>query len=299
MSRVGIVDIGTNTVLCLKASVSNDNIDIIFDSRFHYRAGRRLDAAGNISEQYKIGLRRALLSAMSTLTDCDSISIVATEVLRKPRDGEQFARELAEEIQCDIGIIDPQREAELSYFGATYGLPGTESKTTIIDIGGGSSELAIGADGKLESWSGVRIGAVAISEAVGYEKPLDEYLTYADKVFEQSDFDKLLDPKPQEMIIVGGTAVTLAAILNQQQTFNPDELQGFTVSREVLILLLESLALMPFEKRKEVLVFDQERADIIVGGGAIVLSFLNKFGISSVKISTRGLRHGLLMIQYG
>ncbi len=101
------------------------------------------------------------------------------------------------------------------------------------------------------------------------------------------------------MIIVGGTAVTLAAILNQQKTFNAEEIEGFEFNREVLTLLLESLALMSHEKRKKALVFDQERADIIVGGGAIVLSFMNKYDISTVKISTSGLRHGLLLELYG
>ncbi len=188
MSKVGIIDIGTNTVLCLKASVNDDSIDILFDSRFHYRAGRRLDSAGNIAEEYRTGLRRALISAMSTIDDCESIKIVATEVLRKPKDGVSFAKELSSEINRTIEIIEPQREAELSYFGATHNLEDISGKVTMIDIGGGSSELAVGSNGELENWSGVRMGAVSINEAVGYEKPLDEYIRHADTIFDKSDF---------------------------------------------------------------------------------------------------------------
>ncbi len=299
MSIVGIIDIGTNTVLCLKASVGDDDIDIIFDSRFHYRAGNRLNAAGNMTQQYKTGLRRALISAMSTLEDCDSIKIVATEVLRKPNDGTEVAAELAEEIDCRIEIIDSQREAELSYLGATHDTEEIGKTTTVIDIGGGSSELAIGSGGELARWSGVGMGAVSITEAVGYDKPLDEYIEYANKTFRQSDFETLLKPKPSQMILVGGTGVTLAAILNEQKEFDPASLQGYEMRRDVLTLLMESLALMPLEKRKETLVFDPERSDIIVGGGAIVLSFMNKYDISTVKISTSGLRQGLLLELYG
>lgn len=299
MSEVAVIDIGTNTVLCLKASVHEDNIDIIFDSRFHYRSGRRLDDYGNISSEYKTGLRRALLSAMSTLTDCSEIKIVATEVLRKPKDGLAFASELAGEIGHPIEIISPQREAELSFYGATYELASENEKVTMIDVGGGSSELAAGTDGELERWSGVNIGAVSLSEAVGYEKPLDDYLEYAGEVFAKSDFQELLEPKPSRMIVVGGSASTLAAILNDQQVFDPEAIQGFEIRLDILELLLANLSTMRLAKRKEIMAFDTQRAEIIVPGGAIILAFMKKYDFHEVSVSPKGLRHGLLLEHFG
>jgi len=299
MNEVAVIDIGTNTVLCLKASVHEDSIDVIFDSRFHYRSGQRLDNYGNISPEYKTGLRRALLSAMTTLTDCSDIKIVATEVLRKPKDGLAFASELAEEIGYPIEIISPQREAELSFYGATYELTSENETITMIDVGGGSSELATGIGGKLERWSGVKIGAVSLSEAVGYEKPLDDYLEYAGEVFDKSDFGELLKPKPSRMIVVGGSASTLAAILNDQQVFDPDKIQGFEIRLDILELLMVNLSTMKLAKRKEIIAFDTQRAEIIVPGGAIILAFMKKYDFRVVSVSPKGLRHGLLLEHFG
>jgi exopolyphosphatase/guanosine-5'-triphosphate,3'-diphosphate pyrophosphatase len=299
MSKVGIIDIGTNTVLCLKAEVGSDAIDMVFDSRFHYRAGRRLDEQGNISSEYKIGMRRALISALETVKDCGEVKIVATEVLRKPRDGQAFAQELGEEVGHQIEIIPAQREAELSFLGALSGFDEFTGKVAVLDVGGGSSELATGGDGKLQRWSGVRIGAVSISEAVGYEQPLDTYLGYADKIFAESDFESLLEKGMSELILVGGSAVTIAGILNDLRTFDAEKLSGFEVKLEIMRLLLENLAIMTLEKRMQIIAFDPRRAEIIVPGGAIIAAFMNKYGYDSVKISTRGLRHGLLLELFG
>jgi exopolyphosphatase/guanosine-5'-triphosphate,3'-diphosphate pyrophosphatase len=299
MSKVGVIDIGTNTVLCLKAEVGGDAIDIIFDSRFHYRAGRRLDDLGNISAEYKTGMRRALILALETLKECSEVKIVATEVLRKPKDGAAFAGQLSDEVGYRIEIIEPQREAELSFFGAISDFDTLSGKVAMLDVGGGSSELAIGEDGTLQRWSGVRIGAVSLSEAVGYGKPLDDYLDYADRIFADSDFGSLLESTAAQLILVGGSAVTLAGILNDMRVFDADKLSGFEIRQDILSLLMENLSIMTIEKRKQIIAFDPQRAEIIVPGGAIITAFMNKFGFDSVKISTRGLRHGLLLELFG
>jgi len=299
MSAVGIIDIGTNTILCLKANLHNGTIDIISDTRFHYRAGSRLDLMGNISDEYKTGMRSALNMALRDLTDCDRVKIVATEVLRKPKDGRTFAKILGDEISREIEVIEPQREAELSFAGVVQGISRNSHITGMIDIGGGSSELAIGTGNRLEHWSSLPIGAVSLSEAVGYEKPLALYLAYTENLFGKSDFQSLLDPSPSPMIIVGGSAVALAAIIDDQVVFNSDRLADYVIHKVILSDLLNDLAVLDLNRRRQILEFDKPRADIIVPGGAIILAFMNKFRFNEVKISTRGLRHGILQEMCG
>lgn len=294
---VGIIDIGTNTVLCLKADISN-GIKIISDNRFHYRAGRRLDEAGNISNEYKTGLRKAILSALRIIQDCAEIKITASEVLRKPKDGANFAKELSSEINHHIEIISPQKEAELSFLGAVGELENSTETLAVVDIGGGSTELAIGRNGKLDDWAGIKIGAVTISELVGYGKPVESYLEIANKTFAESDFAELLNPAPDRMVVVGGSAVAIAAIMAKLDTFQPDKLKEFEIKKDNLVRLLGKLESMAIDNRKQVMVFDRQRADIIVAGGAIVLSFMKYFGFKKMQISINGLRHGLLLEQF-
>lgn len=294
MTTIGIIDIGTNTILYLKASIIGRQPDILFDQRYHYRAGKRFDKSGNISIEYKTNLRQALSAALNSIRDCDIVKLVATEVFRRPKDGVEFARSLWEEFGYPIEIIDHQKEACLSYKGAISGFANLIGRIAVIDIGGGSTELAIGDEGGLLSWSGLKIGAVAVGEAVGYEAPVEHYLAYAEDTFRHSNFLDLLNPCPQITLIVGGTGVAIAGLLADIDEFCPDRLQGWEISRPALKQLLVELAEMPPTKRQAIMSFDPQRADIIVSGGAIVLAFMSFAEIDTIRVSTRGLRYGLL-----
>jgi|WetSurMetagenome_2_1015567.scaffolds.fasta_scaffold166003_2 exopolyphosphatase / guanosine-5'-triphosphate,3'-diphosphate pyrophosphatase len=294
MTTIGIIDIGTNTILCLKAASDGEQINIISDQRYHYRAGSRLDETGNISPEYKKNLRLALLSAVASIKDCAFIKIVATEVFRRPNDGLAFSKELSAEIGLPIEIIDHQREAELSFKGAIEGFKDFAGRIGVIDIGGGSTELAIGEDSQLLAWLGIKIGAVAISEAVGYEAPLKNYIAYAQDTFGYSNFMELLTPLPYKILIVGGTAVAIAGLMAEIREFKPERLQGWEIEANSLNQLIGQLATMNIDKRRNLMAFDPQRVDIIVGGAAIVYAFMKYAAVNSLVVSTRGLRYGLL-----
>jgi exopolyphosphatase / guanosine-5'-triphosphate,3'-diphosphate pyrophosphatase len=294
MTTIGIIDIGTNTILCLKAASDGQQINVLGDQRYHYRAGSRLDKAGNISTEYKKNLRLALLSAVASIKDCAFIKIVATEVFRCPKDGLVFSKEISAEIGQPIEIIDHQHEAELSFKGAIGGYKDLTGRIGVIDIGGGSTELAIGENNQLLAWSGIKIGAVAISESVGYEAPLKNYIAYGQDTFGYSNFMELLTPLPHKILIVGGTAVAIAGIMAEIREFKPERLQGWEIAEHSLNQLLKKLAAMDIDNRKKLMAFDPQRADIIVGGAAIVYAFMKYAAVNSLVVSTRGLRYGLL-----
>jgi exopolyphosphatase/guanosine-5'-triphosphate,3'-diphosphate pyrophosphatase len=294
MKSIGIIDIGTNTILGLKAIIDRPNVQIISDQRFHYRAGKRLDDAGNISLAYKSGMRDAVKAALVSLGDCAIIKIVATEVLRKPKDGAQFAEELSSEIGYLIDIIEPQREAELNFKGVVFDLPDSGNPLAIIDVGGGSTELALGMNKKFVGWSSIQLGAVFMAELIGYEKPTGDYLKAATQFFDNSDFYKIIKPGIERVAAVGGSAVALTGILMGLKEFEPEKIQGFNFEQEAISLILDKLASLSLEERKKLMTFDPQRADIIIGGGAIILAFMRRFNIGHIEVSTRGLRHGIL-----
>ena len=293
--RIGVIDIGTNTILCLKAATEDGRIDIISDNRFHYRAGSRLDDAGNISREYKYSMKRALVTALATLEDCSQIRITATEVLRKPKDGAAFATQLSYDVGHSIEIITQNREAELGFKGATFGIEAPPDRYAVLDVGGGSSELAVGSRSKLRRWSGIRLGAVTATEAAGYERPVAAYSAIADAAFAESDFGRVLEPKPEVQYIIGGSAVTLAMVMAGLQRFELSEVMGFPLGKADLAVQLDRLVSLSLSERRKIMAFDAERADIIVSGGAIILSFMRNFSYDELRVSPNGLRHGLLL----
>jgi exopolyphosphatase/guanosine-5'-triphosphate,3'-diphosphate pyrophosphatase len=294
MNHVGVIDIGTNTILCLKAIIGGNHFEIIFDKRYHYRVGRGLDDAGKISPECKQNLRRAFGEALKSLTDCDQIKIVATEVFRRSKDGGAFAGALTAEVGQHIEIIESRREAELSFLGATQGSEYDSGKVAVIDVGGGSTELAIGENGKLTGWAGAKIGAVAIAETVGFEQKPSRYIEYAINIFGQSNFLELSGSNIDKVVAVGGTVVTLAGVSVGLKEYRPEKIQGYQITAESLRRILDELAGLNLERRKKRMAFDPDRADIIIGGGAIISAFMEYWGIRIMTVSVFGLRYGLL-----
>lgn len=290
----GVIDIGTNSILYLKASVSQGDVEIVFDRQLHHRAGRWLDAAGNISPEYKAGMSQALVSALDALGDCSKIVIVATEVLRKPADGQKYAEVFSEQIGHRIQIIDPYREAELSFSGASADIQPGGGMLAVIDVGGGSTELSVGGVCRLDDWASMEFGAVVACEKSGYEKPASEYIDVAEKMIRRSALFRLFDKQILLTVAVGGSAVAMAALLLGQSSYNMRQIHNSTIRRADLAALLDQLSRMTIIERKRLMTFDSERADIIVGGGAILLAFMRIFALDTLNVSTKGLRYGLL-----
>jgi exopolyphosphatase/guanosine-5'-triphosphate,3'-diphosphate pyrophosphatase len=119
------------------------------------------------------------------------------------------------------------------------------------------------------------------------------------RLFNESEFADILDPRPGRIIVVGGSAVAIAAILADLKEFSAAGIQGYVIQKDILTLLLYNLGAMTVEKRQEIIPFDSQRADIIVGGGSIMLAFMQVYNFQSVEISTNGLRHGYLLELFG
>jgi exopolyphosphatase / guanosine-5'-triphosphate,3'-diphosphate pyrophosphatase len=89
--------------------------------------------------------------------------LVATSAVRDAHNGEEFLAGARRLTGVDVRILDGNEEATFSYVGATSGLPADERSTVIVDVGGGSTELAVKVDGVLESYS-MQLGCVRVTE---------------------------------------------------------------------------------------------------------------------------------------
>jgi len=83
-------------------------------------------------------------------------------------------------------------------------------------------------------------------------------------------------------------------MLSRQSEYDPKKLQGYIIRKDELVPFLDKLGRMTIDERRKAMVFDAGRADIIVGGGAIILAFMEFASISALTVSIRGLRYGLL-----
>ncbi len=159
---VAALDCGSNSTRLLIVNERNETLHR--DSRIT-RLSQGVDASRTLLPE---ALQRSydVLSDYRTLMNDAGVTrglLVATSAVRDAVNGEEFLDEARRRTGVDVRILDGAEEATYSYVGATTGLAPDSRTTVIVDVGGGSTELAAKFDGVLKSYS-MQLGCVRVTE---------------------------------------------------------------------------------------------------------------------------------------
>jgi exopolyphosphatase/guanosine-5'-triphosphate,3'-diphosphate pyrophosphatase len=240
---------------------------------------------------------------MEALGEVDRVIGVATSAVRDSENGDDFRRELARRYGVEVETISGDEEARLTFLGATARRrPG--DRALVIDIGGGSTEYVVGAAGEEPSFRvSTRLGSVRQTERHLHSDPP----THEELEDLRSEARAILDEEiPGEVrddvrvgIAVAGTATQLAAIDLELEPYDPDRADGHRLSREGCEALLDRVASVELEERKQIKGLDPDRAPTIVAGAAILLGSMLAFGLEEVEVSEADLLHGAALSSVG
>ena len=293
---IGAIDVGSNTVKFLVASVDHGRVRPIAHGSEVTRLSGGLDRTGVLSpgaQRRTIAVLRRFLPKVAKL-GARRIVAVGTEALRAARNGKAFAKRCLREASVPVRIISGREEARLAFLGATGGR--REKRLAAIDIGGGSTEFMVGQPGRLESDVSVPMGAVRLTEKhiEGDPPSLAERLSLLKGVHDG------LERLPRRLFAavrradaflgIGGTCINVARMV-----FPKGDAEGRRVPLEKLETILDRLAELPLARRRRVPGIDPTRADIIVAGARILVESLRAFGLDGYTATTRGLRYGLVL----
>jgi len=292
--KVASLDLGTNSFLCLiSESSESGDINYLSDESIVTRLGQNVQKTGAIGKE---ALKRAEESFSSFKKSIDKFGVdkVMAVTTSAARDAENFSDlyDLGQNFGIPIKVISGEEEAELSFDGAVS--TSEKENSLLIDIGGGSTEIAFFKDGAFTRKSlplgSVRLGEMFVDDwALLNKDSLDRIREQIVKTLEVS-FEGLKPPL-KNWIAVAGTPTTLKAI--QLKGFDPDKINGSSLLRSDISLLVSMLIDMPLEKRHELQGLDKKRADVIPVGAKILDVLLEWCNVEKVTVSTRGLRYGL------
>jgi exopolyphosphatase/guanosine-5'-triphosphate,3'-diphosphate pyrophosphatase len=216
-----------------------------------------------------------------------ALKAIATSAVRRADNADEFARAVEAITGVPLEIISGEEEARYSYEGAVSGLPADQTYG-VLDIGGGSSEYATrDADVSLE------IGAVRFTERF----PTLREMTAPDEIAQaRAEAQAALRPlrdfvKVARLIMVGGSATTALAVISGRRMTEPHE----PLTRAALRKLIERLASLPLEKRKELPGMVAQRADISLAGALILDEACALTGHAEALVSTNDLLLGYLL----
>ncbi len=291
--RIASIDIGTNTLLLLIGEVQADgSLSIVHDEHSIARLGEGVHASKCINEK---AIERASHILHRYKLICDSykvekITIVATSAMRDADNAEYVCSILSSIIQKPISIISGKEEAYFSYVGSkeTYDNP------TIIDIGGGSTEIiCMDNDHTIQSIS-LNIGAVRFTE-----KYFSTYPPSIDSIQEaiaeiKTSLSQFTISVHSPVIVVAGTPTTLACIDQGLDEYHRDKVHGYILTYDAISSITDMLCTSSYDSLFSIKGINPKRADILPAGSLLLKSLLSYFAIEHCIVSTKGLRYGVL-----
>lgn len=293
---IGAIDVGSNSVKFLVASVVRGRVRPVAQGSEVTRLSGGLDRTGALSPAAQNRTIDVLRRFFPMVVDHGAQTIVAvgTEALRAARNGKSFAERCFREASVPVRIISGREEARLAYLGATGGR--SEKRLAAVDIGGGSTEFMVGRPGRLATDVSVPLGAVRLTEKHLKSDPP----ALAERLSMLKDVHEGLKRLPRRLmgsvrradvfLGIGGTCVNVARMVHPK--VDPE---GRRVPLEALESILDRLAELPLARRRRVPGIDHTRADIIVAGARILVEALKGFELGGFTATTRGLRHGLIL----
>lgn len=299
--RIAAIDVGSNSIRQIVADVApNGTIRIVDEMKAAPRLGAGLGKKRMLSESAVAQATEALVR-MATLArqiGAKRIEAVATSAVRDAANGPAFLAQVKQAAGLKVRILNGDEEARLAFRSALAHFELGRGRAVVVDIGGGSVELALSAEGLVERLITLPYGAIRLTE---------RFLTGSDaakgikklRKHVREDIERALpvrDWRGADVIGSGGTFTNLAGIyLARQGMRAARSVHGTRIPREEVDQILEMLAGMSAADRLNVPGLNAGRADIIVAGLAVVAEVLGRVEPPEVAASAYGIREGLLL----
>jgi len=297
--RTAIIDIGSNSArLVIFEKTSHYGFHLICEQKSKVRIGEgAYEKEGYLQP---IGIERAFLALQSFIYTIEKYQVrkticVATSALRDAPNGKVFVKWIKKELGLHIRIIDGMQEAKFGAIAARN-LLSLESAVT-IDIGGGSSDMALIENGEIIDTFSLDLGTVRLKELFFDKECSVKESNSMATAFIQKELEKVPEHFRNRLAVgIGGTARTLSKGIMKQSSHPLDKLHAFTYEVKKWQDYFEEI---PKSSAKGLRKFGlkKNRFDTIREGTLIFREILSHIGAKRVLSSAVGVREGVFLEQ--
>lgn len=305
MERRAAIDIGTVTTRLMVADVTDGAVREVVRRSVITHLGEGWTTTGVLSEEGIARVERAVAGfvAEARILGARRIACVATSAARDAKNGAEFMARI-EQAGVRPEIIPGEREAYLTFLGATYGLHG--ERVLVADIGGGSTEIVIGTASSAEGVHAIDIevarsldvGSRRVTELFLHSDPPTSHEVAQAEAWIAGELRPLFAGvriRPHDMVAVAGTATSFAAIDLELDPYDPERIHGYRIAGPQLLGMVDRLAGLSLEERRHVAGLEPDRAGVIVAGGLILEAVLAYAGLSSTLVSEHDILYGIVL----
>lgn len=320
---VAAVDCGTNSTRLLIVDAA-DSVGVNRRQTVT-RLGRGVDASGRLDPaavEETLDCLRAYRSVLDR-HGVQRVRAAATSAVRDAANRAEFLDAASEAIGAPVELLTPAAEAALSFRGATAGLKPAAGGWLVLDIGGGSTELALGFSSSQHSadpalglgpsqhstepapepgsdlqWHSAEVGCVRLTERyVHHDPPRPEELAACLQVTELH-LDDAARAMPGitagcELVATGGTATTAAAVELGLPAYDSDRIHHFELTRAAAEDVFRTLATESAADRIANPGLHPDRAGVIVAGLCILVKVMRYFDFDRCLVSEADILDGL------
>ncbi|HIP35306.1 MAG TPA: hypothetical protein EYG85_00450 [Crocinitomix sp.] len=291
--KVGIIDVGTNTINLLIVDKSGNEFEILHKNR----TGVGLGHSGINNATIKPPAFQRGIKCLKNYADicnhyqANKILAFGTSALRNAKNAKQFIQEVKQKSSIDIEVINGDKEAELIYKGINL-LYNFKEKTVVMDIGGGSTEFILADNNGIIHKTSLEIGLSRINQNYHFNDPFcKDDIAKIENYLNTSIGNKLDNYKTNYLIGSSGSFKTFYELLNGQKhpinTCKKIKLDDF-------IAVLNQVIQSTYAQRQNNPLIEPIRYEMLHIAAFKIKWIINKLNIKHILISPYSLKEGVI-----
>jgi exopolyphosphatase / guanosine-5'-triphosphate,3'-diphosphate pyrophosphatase len=298
---VAALDCGTNSTRLL---IVDDSGVVRAREMQITRLGQDVDRTHRLNPD-AIGRTLAALRAYRGAMDMEHVvraRLVATSAVRDAVDGERFLRAAQDVVGVEAELLSGEEEGRLSYLGATAELTEGAGRIVVLDIGGGSTEVALGSHDSITSFS-TDVGCVRLTERYLAGDPPSDAEVSAAKAAIDAELERAVRAVPElatlgsgdRLVGLAGTVSTLAMLELNLSEYSREKVHHAVLPRAAVERWCDVLGVETVAARARRIGLPEGRQDVIFGGALILREFMRRFGLNDCLVSESDILDGLVL----
>ncbi|MGB9679932.1 MAG: exopolyphosphatase [Thermoanaerobacteraceae bacterium] len=298
MNRIGIIDLGSNTIRLMVFDINDDgSFKLLDELKESARLGKGISKTNRLNNESMEKAMKiiSVFKDFCNIYNVNKIIAVATAAVRNSDNGKEFINTLYEKTGIKFNIIPGKEEAWYDYYSVINTMD--INNAFLLDIGGGSMEIIKVKNRKIKEHISIPHGVVTLTEDfLTEDPPKNEEITKLEEFFKKQfkKFDWLIDKDIDTLVGIGGTVRTVAKINRRKNQYPINLMHNYEMNPSDVNNIFELIKNKSLKERKKIPGLSSERSDIILSGLVALKEIMKYAKIAKLKISGNGLREGIL-----
>ncbi len=292
LSRVGVVDVGSNSVRLVIFDGATRSPAYFYNEKIMCGLGAGLRETGRLNPEGKIRAMSAIkrFQKLAEGMNIPPLTAVATAAMREAEDGPEFRAEIERETGLNLWVIDGEEEARLSAQGVLLGWP--EADGLVCDIGGSSMELAVVSNGAVGKRITSPLGPLKLQGLKGGRKGIKEHIAPIMK-----DLAETMGTEHKRIYLVGGSWRAIARIDMERRNYPLHVLHEYRMSSRAVTDTIKFIRKSDIADLRIKTGTSSARMSLVPIAAEVLRQLVRTFHPREICVSSYGIREGMLYEQ--